>query len=94
MKCKSSLSAKAVNKLNHRHPYLGYFCILNLYYIYCQEMLKYCIKVRNEVAYHYITNYLLTYITKKANKRLYILRILRRARIGYQQLVTVYSTAA
>ena len=30
------------------------------------------------------------YITKKANKRLYILRILRRARIGYQQLVTVY----
>ena len=30
------------------------------------------------------------YITKKANKRLYILRILRRARVGYQQLVTVY----
>ena len=30
------------------------------------------------------------YITKKANKRLYILRILQRARIGYQQLVTVY----
>jgi hypothetical protein len=30
------------------------------------------------------------YITKKANKRLCILRILRRARIGYQQLVTVY----
>ena len=33
------------------------------------------------------------YITKKANKRLYILRILRRARIGYQQLVTVYTAA-
>ena len=30
------------------------------------------------------------YITKKASKRLYILRILRRVRIGYQQLVSVY----
>ena len=30
------------------------------------------------------------YITKKANKRFYILRILRRVRIGYQQLETVY----
>ena len=30
------------------------------------------------------------YITKKANTRLYILRILRRVRIVYQQLVTVY----
>ena len=30
------------------------------------------------------------YITKKPNKRLYIVRILRRVRIGYQQLVTVY----
>ena len=30
------------------------------------------------------------YITKTANKRLYILRILRRVRIGYQQLVTVH----
>ena len=30
------------------------------------------------------------YVTKKANKRLYILRILRRVRIRCQQLVTVY----
>ena len=30
------------------------------------------------------------YIIKKANKRVYILRILRRVRIGYQQLVTIY----
>ena len=29
-------------------------------------------------------------LLRKLNKRLYILRILRRARIGYQQLVTVY----
>ena len=30
------------------------------------------------------------YVTKKATKRLYILHILWRVRIGYQQLVTVY----